>query len=90
MVCDRQEKQKQKNKQTKTKTKKQILMNKPVHLGHSILELSKILMHQYDYVKQKIWWKSKILLYGYMQTVYIKTDLIYKDIAEGTETRFDT
>ena len=29
-------------------------MNKPVHLGHSILELSKILMHQYDYVKQKI------------------------------------
>ena len=30
-------------------------MNKPVHLGLSILELSKILMYEfwYDYVKQK-------------------------------------
>ena len=30
-------------------------MNKPVYLGHSILELSKILMYelQYDYVKPK-------------------------------------
>ena len=38
------------------KTKKtEILMNKPVYLGLSILELSKILMHEfwYDYVKPK-------------------------------------
>ena len=36
--------------------KKEILMNKPIYLGLSILELSKILMHkfQYDYVKIKI------------------------------------
>ena len=34
-------------------TKKQILMNKPVNLGLSMLELSKIIMYKfwYDYVK---------------------------------------
>ena len=40
--------------------------------------------------KTKIWWKNKILLYGYTDIVYIKTDDIYKDIAEDVETRFDT
>ena len=37
------------------KKKTQILMNKPVYLGLSILELSKIVMYEfwYDYVKQK-------------------------------------
>ena len=35
--------------------------------------------------KIKIWWKSKIMLYG-----YIKTHDIFKDIAEDVETRFDT
>ena len=63
-------------------------MNKTVHLGLSILELSKILRYEfwYDYVKPK---------YGelcYMDTgsviVYIKTDDIYKDIAEDVEVTF--
>ena len=68
-------------------------MNKPVHLGLSILELSKILMYEfwYDYVKPKYGEKAKLC---YMDTnsfiVYIKTDDIYKDIAEDVETRFDT
>ena len=35
--------------------------------------------------KTKIWWKRKVALYG-----YIKTDTIYKDIAENVEIRFDT
>ena len=37
--------------------KTQILMNKPVCSGLSILELRKIVMYQfwYDYVKVKIW-----------------------------------
>ena len=56
-------------------------MNKPVHWGLSILELSKILM--YDYVKPKYEGKVKFL---YMDTdsffVYIKTDDIYKDFAQ--------
>ena len=36
--------------------KTEILMNKPVHLGLSILELSKILMSEfwYDYLKPKL------------------------------------
>ena len=38
--------------------------------------------------KTKVWWKSKIMPYGCI--VYIKTDDIYKDIAEDVETRYDT
>ena len=45
----------------------------------------------YDYVKPKYGEKAKLF---YMDTdsflVYIKTDDIYKDIAENVETRFDT
>ena len=38
-----------------------------MHLGLSILELSKILMYQfwYDYLKSKYVKKNKIVLYGY-------------------------
>ena len=67
-------------------------MNKPVYLGLSILELSKILMYEfwYDYVKPKFGDKSKLC---YMDTdsfiVYTKTDDIYKDITEDVETKFD-
>ena len=46
---------------------------------------------RYNYVKPKYEEKAKL---GYMHTdtfiVYIKTDDIYKDIAEDVETRFDT
>ena len=73
--------------------KAKILMNKPVCLGLSIQELSKILMYEfwYDYVKPKYGEKAELC---YMDTesfiVYIKTDDIHKDIAEDVETRFDT
>ena len=72
--------------------KTEILTNKTVCLRLSILELSKILMHEfwYDYVKLKYGEKVRLC---YMDTddfiVYIKTDDIYKDIAEDVETRFD-
>ena len=68
-------------------------MNKPVYLGFSILELSKLWMYHfwYDHVKLKCSKKAKLC---YMDTdsfvVYIKADDIYKDIAEDVETRFDT
>ena len=44
-------------------------MNKPVYLRLSILQLSNILIYefQYDYVKPKYGQKSKIMLYGYRQ-----------------------
>ena len=70
----------------------EILINKPVYLGPSILELSKILMYEFwsDYVKPKYDDKARLC---YMDTesfiVCIKTDDIYKDIAEEVETRFD-
>ena len=56
--------------------KTEILMNKPVYLGLSILELSKIVISEfwYDYVKPKYCVKAKLC---YMDTdsfiVYIKT-----------------
>ena len=60
----------------------EILMNKPVYLGLSILELSTILIYEFWYncVKQKYGEKSKLC---YMDTssfmVYLKTDDFYKD-----------
>ena len=73
--------------------KKEIFMNKPMYLGLSILELSEVIMYEfrYDYVKLKYSEEAKLCSMdtdGF--TVYIKTDDIYKDIAEDVETRFDT
>ena len=68
-------------------------MNKSFFLELSILELSKILMYEfwYYYVKPKYGEKAKLC---YMDTdssiVYIKTNDIYKDIADDVETRLDT
>ena len=73
--------------------KTQILMNKPVYLGLSILDLSKTVMNEfwYDYVKPKYGENAKLC---YMDThsfiAHVKTNDIYKDIAEDVETRFDT
>ena len=73
--------------------KTQVLMNKLVYLGLSILDLSKTVVYEfwYDYVKPKY---SENTKFCYMDTdsfiFYVKTDDIYKDIAENVETRFDT
>ena len=65
--------------------KTKIPMNKPVHLGLSILELSKMLMYKfwYDYAKPRFVLKKAKLCYMDADsfTVYIKTDDIYKVIA---------
>ena len=59
-------------------------MNKSAYLDLPILDHSKTVMYEfwYDHVKTKyvIW----------IQTVYVKTGNIYKDIEEDIETRFDT
>ena len=63
----------------------QILMNKPVYLGLSILDLGKTVMYEfwYDYIKPKYGENTKIC---YMDTdsfiVHVKTDDFYKDIGE--------
>ena len=72
--------------------KTETLMNKPVSLGHSTVELRKILMYEfwYDYAKPKYGGKAKLFHCIYKVAVYIKIDDIYKDIPEDVETRFDT
>ena len=69
-------------------------MNKPVYLGLSILELSKILIYEflYDYVKSEYGKKKTKLCYMNTDSfiLYIKTNDIYKGIAENVETRFFT
>ena len=73
--------------------KTQILMNELVYLGLSIFDLSKTVMYElwYDYVKPKYDENAELC---FMDTdsfiVHIKTDDIYKNIADEVETRFDT
>ena len=70
-----------------------VKMNKPIYLGLSILEISKILMYEfwYDYMKPK--YDDNVKL-RYMDTdsfiMNIKTEDFYKDIANDVEKRFDT
>ena len=73
--------------------KTQIIMNKPVYLGLSILDVSKTKMYDfwYNYIKGKYGEKANLC---YMDTgsfiVHVKTDDIYKDIVGYVETRFST
>ena len=73
--------------------KTQILMNKPIYLGLSILDISKTKMYEfwYNYVKSK--YSEKVKLH-YMDTdsfiVHVRTDIIYKDIVQNVEKRLDT
>ena len=70
-----------------------VKMNKPIYLGLSILEISKLLMYElwYDYMKPKYGNDVKLC---YMDTdsfiMNIKTEDFYKDIANDVEERFDT
>ena len=73
--------------------KPKIKMNKPIYLGLSILEISKILIYEfwYDYMKPKYNDNVKLC---YMDTdsfvMNIKTNDFYKDIAHDLYHRFDT
>ena len=75
------------------KKKTEILMNKPVNLGLSILCLSKTLMYEfwYDYIKPKYSEKANLC---YMDTnsfiIHVKTEDIYKDIKEDVDKWFET
>ena len=68
-------------------------MNKPIYLGLSILEISKLIMYElwYDYMLPKYGEKTKLC---YMDTdsfiINIKTQDFYKDIVDDVEKRFDT
>ena len=74
-------------------TKVKVKMNKPIYLGLSILDISKITMYEfwYDYVKIKYQDKARLC---YMDTdsfvVNIKTKDFYKDISQDVNKMFDT
>ena len=76
-------------KMNKTKVK----IDKSIYLRLSILEISKLLMHEfwYDYMKPKYGDNIKLC---YMDTdsfiINIKTEDFYKDIANDVEKSFDT
>ena len=73
--------------------KVKVKMSKPIYLGLSILEISKIIMYEfwYDYTKKKYGDMVKLC---YMDTdsliMNIKTEDFYKDVAQDVEERFDT
>ena len=73
--------------------KVKVKMNKPIYLGLSILEISKIIMYEfcYDYMKRKY---GDMVKLSYMDTdslvMNVKTKDFYKDIAQDVEERFDT
>ena len=73
--------------------KTKVKMNKPIYLGLSILEISKILMYEfwYNYMKPKYNDNARLC---YMDTdsfiMNIKTNDFYEDIASEVENRFDT
>ena len=72
--------------------KTRVKMNKPIYLGLSLLDISKILMYEfwYDYMKPKYGNNIKLC---YMDTdsfiINIKTEDFYKDIANDVYKRFD-
>ena len=73
--------------------KTKVKMNKPVYLGLSILEISKILMYEFWYGSIKPKYGDNVKL-CYMDTdsfiMHIKTEDFYKDIANDVKKRFDT
>ena len=73
--------------------KVKVKMNKPIYLGLSILDISKITMYEfwYDFIKRKYGSRAKLC---YIDTdsfiINIKTKDFYKDISENVMERFDT
>ena len=73
--------------------KVKVKMNKPIYLGLSILELSKITMYEfwYDYVKVKYEDRARLC---YMDTdsfvLNVRTKDFYRNISEDVKDRFDT
>ena len=70
-----------------------VKMNKPLYLGLSILEISKILMYEffYDYMTPKYGDNVKLCDMDTDSFIMnLKTEDFYKNIANDVEKRFDT
>ena len=73
--------------------KTKVKMNKPIYLGLSILDISKILMYELWYDYMKLIYKNKVKS-CYMDTdsliMNIKTNDFYKEISYDVDKRIDT
>ena len=73
--------------------KTELVFNKPVYLGMSILDISKTLMYDfhYNYIKKKYGPKAKLLL-TYTDSLMheMHTEDFFEDIREGIKEKFDT
>ena len=73
--------------------KVKVRMNKPIYLGMSILDISKITMYEfwYDYIKNK-YGERVNLCYTDADSfiINVKTKNFYKDISDNVIERFDT
>ena len=73
--------------------KTKVKMNKPIYLGLSILDISKILMYEFWYAYMKPKYGNDVKL-CYMDSdsfvMNIKTNYFYKDVANDVECKFDT
>ena len=73
--------------------KVRVVMNKPVYLGQTILDLSKTIMYEfhYDYMIPKYGDRLKLCYMDTDSLIYsIKTKDFYSDISPNVEIRFDT
>ena len=74
-------------------TQTKVIMNKPVYLGMSILDISKTIMYGFwhDYIKPKYRDRAKLC---YTDTdsfvIYIEIEDFYEDITNDVERWFDT
>ena len=70
------------------KKKKRWTLNKPSYVGTCILDLSKVLMYefQYDYIKNQHGNKSRLLFTATDSLMYeIKTENVYEDFSRDKE-----
>ena len=73
--------------------KTRVKMTKPLYLGMSILDISKILMYEfwYDYIIPKYRDRGKLCYTDTDSfTIYIKTEDFFEDIANDVERWFNT
>ena len=73
--------------------KTELVFNKPVYLGMSILDISKTLMYyfHYNYIKKKYGPKAKLLMTGTDSLMYeIHTEDLFEDIRKHIREKFNT
>ena len=74
--------------------KTEVYFNKPIYVGQAILDLSKLLMFDFNYnfIQRKYSYKKARLLFTDTDSLMyeLKTDDFYKDIKEDIRDKFDT